>query len=72
MFGVTHKTVTPEVAERLNAICIEQGGTGFTGPIDMPGSTVKGWFTGRNRGEPFDSALARAVAVAIEREGIEL
>ncbi len=72
MFGTTRKRVTAKVAQRLNAICIEQGGTGFVGPVDIPGNELHGWFEGPNHGEPFDSALARAVLTQVEREGIEL
>jgi hypothetical protein len=70
MFGITKKSVTKVVAKRLNAICIEQGGTGFTGPVSIPGNDNKGWFTGPNLGNPFDERLAKDVRRAVESAGL--
>jgi hypothetical protein len=71
IFGVTSKRHNSRAVERLDAICRGEGGHGFT-RYSAPGSSVKGWFTGRNYGEPFNSALARRVLNAVKAAGIDL
>jgi len=68
MFGLLRRKVTKRAAKQLDRICKANGGTGFVGPVDLPGNAVKGWFTARDQGEPFNSATAQAVLDAVERE----
>lgn len=69
-FGVTRRKVTPAEAKRRDRICRRMGGHGYQ-QVDQSHGTAHGgnwvgWFTGPNRGEPFDSALAREVLAAVE------
>ena len=72
MFGVTRRRLSSRDAERCNAICREHGGTGFVGPVNLPGSDTKGWFTCRNLGWTHDNAIASKVLAAVREAGIEL
>jgi len=71
MFGITRVRVSNSVAKKLDAICKAEGGTGFTGPVTIPGNNVKGWFTGPNLGSPFDRDLSNRVQLAIEGAGLD-
>lgn len=72
-FGVTHnRQLTSGVARRLDRICREHGGSGFVGPVSIPGNAARGWFESENIGEPFNSATAREVLEAVKAEGINL
>jgi hypothetical protein len=71
MFWPTHRRVCQKTAKRLNKICIDCGGTGFVGPVDIPGNYTHGWFTARNYGEPSNSSIARAVRETVARAGID-
>ena len=64
MFGYAMGHVTRKEEDRRDAICIEEGGYGFT-QINDPGHGWKGWFTGPNLGAPFDGALASRVLARI-------
>lgn len=55
MFGITRIRPTAQVAEQLDRICREEGGTGFQW-CGQAGVKM-GWFTGPNRGAPFDRNL---------------
>ena len=68
MFGLMRRKVTKHEAKQLDRICKANGGTGFVGPVDIPGNEVKGWFTSRDQGEPFNSATANAVLDAVASE----
>jgi hypothetical protein len=68
MFGVTKTEPTKKVSKRLGAICREEGGYGFQW-LDIPG-TRQGWFSGPNRGHPFDVNLMNRVLDRCGKEGI--
>jgi hypothetical protein len=70
MFCPTQKRYGARVARRLDEICKAEGGHGFTS-YSAPGAISRGWFTGRNYGEPFNSALAKRVMAAVEAAGID-
>ena len=59
-FGVTKAKITKKEAARRQRIAAKHGAT-FVGPVDLPGNQSTGWFACPNRGEPFDSQIARAV-----------
>ena len=65
MFGVTREKITQREYDRRNRICIEEGGHGYT-EIHDPGQGWLGWFSGPNRGEPFDRQLERRVLDRVE------
>jgi hypothetical protein len=54
---------------RRDAICVEEGGTGFT-YARIPGEGWRGWFTGPNLGDPFDGNLAKRVLARCKQEGL--
>ncbi len=70
MFGVRRGKTPAREAQRLDRICVDEGGYGFT-QIDQSHGTAHGgrwlgWFAGPNRGEPFDRNLAARVLARIE------
>lgn len=69
-FNLTTKKVSKTVAKKLDAICKNEGGLGFVGPVNIPGNHIKGWFIGPNLGHPFDSSLVKRVKDRIKEEGL--
>ena len=67
MFGVTQTRVTAAEGKYLDRVCEDEGGTGFT-TYSQPGTASRGWFTGPNRGEPFDRNLSHRVCERVRRE----
>ena len=63
MFGSTTEAITKKEGRRRDKIA-RKFGANFVGPVDIPGSTSRGWFTGPNRGHPFDEQLRRNVMKA--------
>lgn len=65
MWGViTHagkRQISAAECKRMDAACKAEGGTGFVYYYDRAEHRWRGWFTGPNRGNPFDQNLARAV-----------
>lgn len=65
MFGVTRRKLSAPVVKRRDRICTEEGGWGYTQINESHGTDHRGrwvgWFTGPNRGEPFDGDLAARV-----------
>jgi len=60
MFSVTKRRLPMRVANRRDRICQKHGGYGYT-QINQADGTWLGWFSGPNRGEPFDTSLANRV-----------
>ena len=60
-------------ADRLDRICREEGGHGFTCIDDSHGTAEGGrwigWFSGPNLGHPFDADLSRRVLARVKEEG---
>jgi hypothetical protein len=78
MWGVSTNKPSRANAKKMDRICREEGGYGFTeiNVIDdetpgINGGRYQGWFAAHNHGEPFNGALARRVADRIEKECIE-
>lgn len=71
MFGITRTRVSNTVAKKLDAICKDEGGYGFIGPVMIPGSSIHGWFTGPNLGSPFDRDLSNRVQNAIVKAKLD-
>lgn len=70
MFGVTRGKLSRDEVKRRDRICRELGGYGFT-QIDESHGTAHGgrwigWFSGPNRGDPFDRVFAREVLEATD------
>jgi hypothetical protein len=70
IFGITHKQISMRMQRKLDRICKDYGGHGFTWAMFSDGP--KGWFTGPNLGYPHDRELRQAVLAAAKREGVEL
>ena len=71
MFGVTHGKVSRAESARRDRICQDEGGYGYT-QMDQSHGTAHGgrwigWYSGPNRGEPFDRDLAARVRARAER-----
>jgi hypothetical protein len=71
-FGVTTVRLSKAEAAKADAICLEEGGLGFVGPVTIPGSRARGWFEGRNLGEPFDGELKTRVLERCAAAGLRL
>lgn len=74
-WGIRTKKVSRKAATKMHKICIEEGGNGFTEINVAEGRTpgvnsgrYQGWFSGPNRGAPFDQELAMRVDSRIRRE----
>lgn len=65
MWGVTREKLSARECARRDKACVAEGGHGYT-QINDPGQGWIGWFSGPNRGHPFDQALADAVAKRLE------
>jgi hypothetical protein len=62
-FGVTHTQIrNARVTTRIDEICREEGGNGFTA------AEGKQWFTARNYGFPFNDRLANRVLARVREE----
>ena len=68
MWGLTREKPSRSKARQLDRICREAGGYGFT-EIHLTGrlGTYQGWFSGPNRGYPFDLWLEQRVEAAIAK-----
>ena len=64
MFGVTRRKVSAREYAKRDQICHEEGGYGYT-QINRPGNGWLGWYSGPNRGEPFNRNLAARVEAAV-------
>lgn len=69
MFGTTRGKTPAREAQRRDRICRAEGGYGFT-QIDESHGTAEGgrwigWYSGPNRGEPFDGQLAARVLARV-------
>ena len=68
MFGIPHGKATKAEARRRDRICRREGGHGWQ-QIDQSygtrGGQWIGWYTGPNRGEPYDRDLAQRVLAAV-------
>lgn len=68
MFGITKiKGMTPATGRRIDKIASKVGAR-FTGPIAIPGSETRGWFSCRNLGSPFDRATELEVQAELIRK----
>lgn len=67
MFGVSREKPTRAAARRMRRIAAKHGAVLVEATI--PGTGYQRWYACRNRGEPFDSATARAVLDEIEGRG---
>lgn len=63
-FGVSRERLSPREARRQDKIA-RQFGAHLVEVMYLPGVGYQRWFAGPNRGEPFNSRLARRVADAI-------
>jgi hypothetical protein len=65
MFGVEHRKLSAREVARRDRICRADGGYGYTQIDDSHGTAAGGrwigWYSGPNRGEPFDRDLAARV-----------
>lgn len=72
MFGVERRKLPQREVKRRDRICMELGGYGYTQYDESHGTAHGGrwvgWFSGPNRGEPFDSRLSREVLEAVGGE----
>jgi len=72
LFGVNHHQQSERECRRRSRICQEEGGYGYTQIDDSHGTAEGGrwigWFSGPNRGEPFDSALSTRVLARVVNE----
>lgn len=64
MWGLTREKPSRSKARELDRICREAGGYGFVEISNAPG--YLGWFSGPNRGHPFDRWLEQRVEAAIK------
>jgi hypothetical protein len=69
-FGLGRGRLSAKDRRRVDAIA-EKHGASFTNPR-LPGDGDRYWFSGPNRGEPFDGQLARRVLAAVDAAGITL
>lgn len=69
VFGVSRRK--PTEMQRLEIeIIVSYHGVTFV-EYDDPSEGYKSWFTGPNRGEPFDSQLAKAVYADLKESGLD-
>ena len=75
MFGICKAKPTLAQAKRRDQICKEEGGWGYTEVNRRRGSNpginhgeYQGWYSGPNRGNPFDDRLARRVMDRVSAE----
>ncbi len=69
-FGLGRGKIPPRrraIADRIAA----RHGADLCNPT-MPGEGPRYWFSAPNLGEPFDSAVAHAVAEDLERAGLDI
>lgn len=70
MFGVTRRRLPAAEVKRRDRICRKHGGYGYTQYDESHGTAHGGrwigWFSGPNRGDPFDRQLAHAVMAEVE------
>lgn len=69
-FGLGRGRVKASVERRVDRIAKKHGARFVA--VKLPGEGPRFWFSGPNRGEPFDRALALEVLAAVAAEGIEL
>ena len=68
MFSVSRNKPSRANARKIESIAKRHECT-FVEYVD-PGSGYKNWFSGPNRGAPFDDAMARAVMGALRAAGL--
>ncbi len=68
MFSIRYNRPSRKIAKRLDTICREEGGYGYTevnvtdgDAIGINNGRYQGWFVGPNLGSPFDDDLAKRV-----------
>lgn len=66
MFGIKLGRLSAEEQKMRHTVAKRHGCTWVY--LREGNNTIKSWFSGPNRGEPFDSALARAVYADIKQE----
>jgi hypothetical protein len=72
LFGTHKGKLSTRETARRHRICREEGGYGYT-QIDnshgtaLPNGDWIGWFSGPNRGEPFNSDLAQRVMDRVQK-----
>lgn len=74
MFGVMHNKPSRAKAKKMDRICREEGGYGLN-EVNVKEGThpgvnhgkYQGWFSGPNRGNPFDQKLATRVSDRIAK-----
>lgn len=74
-WGIRKIKPSRKAAKKMDQICKEEGGYGYTEINVKEGTTLginngqyQGWMSGPNRGSPFDSELAARVDARIIRE----
>ena len=67
MWGVGRGEVAR--ADEIDAVAREVGGYGLSNP-KLPGEGWRYWFSGPNRGQPFDRALERETWEALKAAGL--
>lgn len=67
-FGIAREALTPSEIERRQRIA-KRHGAEFIWLGIVPGCETRGYFSAPNRGEPFDRALASAVAIELAEGG---
>ncbi len=67
MFGVQRGKQSAAAVAAKDRICKEEGGHGYIYE-NIPGTGLQGWYTGPNRGAPFDGELAQRVLARVARE----
>jgi hypothetical protein len=70
LFGSGRNKPSARDAKRIDAIARKHGAVFVQ--ATLPGTGYQHWFAAPNRGEPFDSALARAISEELEAAGVAL
>lgn len=70
MFGVTPRKLSARAVARRDRLCRQHGGYGYQ-QVDESHGTAEGgrwvgWYSGPNRGAPFDGMLATKVLAAVK------
>lgn len=68
MFGSSQTQLTRAQARKITKIAHEHGA--YLVETTLPGIGYVRWFACRNRGNPYDQAVERAVVEACAREGL--
>lgn len=69
LFGTVHHKLSAREVWRRDRICREEGGYGFSQIDESHGTAAGGrwlgWYSGPNRGNPFDQELAARVLARV-------